>query len=178
MYLWQAKCADTRAKSREDEPLPEKKCRSAKAKAGDDASKKNRTRARVDPSSSSRKVRVSQEKNAPAKAPRKRTKVRMDDTKGEKEHEDEPPKKKRRRAADPAVRYALTSGTVSLISVWGLTLDSRHRRKDDKEMTRSAREASVVTMDRVGLFSSFGYVVMWEVLRPLFIFYPSRCRRP
>jgi hypothetical protein len=34
----------------------------------------------------------------------------MDDTKDEKEHEDESPKKKRRRAADPAVRYALSSG--------------------------------------------------------------------
>jgi hypothetical protein len=61
-----------------------------------------------DPSSSSGNVRVSQEKNAPVKAPRGRTKVRMDDTKGEKEHEDEPPKKKpRRRAADSAMRYAL-----------------------------------------------------------------------
>jgi hypothetical protein len=98
-------------------------------------------------------VGVSQEKNTSAKAPRKRTKVTMGDTKGEKEHEDEPPKKKRRRAADPAVRYALSSGTVSLISVWGLTLDSRRRRKEDKEITRSAGEVSVVTMDSVRLSS-------------------------
>jgi hypothetical protein len=102
----------------------------------------------------------------------------MDDTKGEKEHENEPPKKKRRRTADPAVRYALSSGTVSLISIWGLTLRRPRRRKEDEGITRSAREASVVAMDRVRHFSSFGYVVMWEVLRTLFIFYPSRCRRP
>jgi hypothetical protein len=63
---------------------------------------KKRKQARVDPSSSARKVGASQEKNASAKAPRKRTKVTMDDTKGEKELEDEPPKKKRQRAADPA----------------------------------------------------------------------------
>jgi hypothetical protein len=39
-------------------------------------------------------------------------------------------------------------------------LDSRRRRKEDEEITRSAREASVVTMDRVRLVSSFGYVVI------------------
>jgi hypothetical protein len=102
-------------------------------------------------------VRVSLEKNAPAKAPRKRTKVTTDDTKGEKEHEDEPPKKKRRRAADPAVRYAASSETISPIAVWGLTLDSRRRKKEDEEITKSARGASVVTMDRVRFLSSFGY---------------------
>ncbi|KAH9960377.1 hypothetical protein BGW80DRAFT_1256198 [Lactifluus volemus] len=52
-----------------------------------------RKQVRVDHSSSARKVGASQEKNASAKAPHKRTKVTMDDTKGDKELEDEPPRR-------------------------------------------------------------------------------------
>ncbi|KAI0248396.1 hypothetical protein BJV78DRAFT_1236376 [Lactifluus subvellereus] len=138
----------TLSKGKEDEPLPPKKRRGAKTKAlpaGDDASDEASSRTKLKlapqappPTKSARvrvgpggagKARVLQEKSAPTNAPRKRkerTKAMIDAAKGENEHEHEPPRKRSRRV-DPVVS---------------------RRRKEDEEITRSAREASRVMMDR------------------------------